>query len=70
MTVGELAASIAHEVSQPLTAVITNATACSRWFAREPPNLDEAREAVRRMIRDGNRASEVIARIRALLRKA
>ena len=70
MTIGELAASIAHEVNQPLTAVITNATACSRWLAREPPDLDEAREAVRRMIRDGNRASEVIAQIRALLRKA
>jgi two-component system, LuxR family, sensor kinase FixL len=70
MTMGELAASIAHEVNQPLTAVTTNANACSRWLARDPPNLDEAREAVRRIVRDGNRASEVIARIRALLRKA
>jgi two-component system sensor kinase FixL len=70
MTMGELAASIAHEVNQPLAAVITNCSACLRWLARDPPNLEEAREAVRRMIRDGNRASEVIARIRTLMRKA
>jgi len=69
MTMGELAASIAHEVNQPLAAVITNGNACLRWLARDPPDLDEAREAVRRMIRDGNRASEVIARIRRLMRK-
>jgi two-component system, LuxR family, sensor kinase FixL len=70
MTIGELAASIAHEVNQPLTAVITNGNARLRWLARDPPDLDEAQEAVRRMIRDRNRASDVIARIRALLRKA
>ena len=70
MTMGELATSIAHEVNQPLAAVITNGNACLRWLARDPPDLDEAREAVRRMIRDGNRASEVIARIRTLMRKA
>jgi PAS domain S-box-containing protein len=70
LTVGELAASIAHEVNQPLTGVITNGNACLRWLARTPPDLDEAQEAVRRMIRDGNRASEVMARIRTLLRKA
>jgi PAS domain S-box-containing protein len=70
MTMGELAASIAHEVNQPLAAVITNGNACQRWLARDPPDLDEAREAVRRMIRDGNRASEVIARIRTLMRRA
>ncbi|HXG64422.1 MAG TPA: ATP-binding protein [Blastocatellia bacterium] len=69
MTMGELAASIAHEVNQPLTAVITNANACTRWLAGRSPNLDEAREAVGRIIRDGNRASEVIKRIRALLKK-
>jgi len=66
---GELAASIAHEVNQPLAAVVTNANACLRWLDRESPNLDEAREAVQRIIRDGNRGSDVIARIRALLRK-
>jgi PAS domain S-box-containing protein len=66
---GELAASIAHEVNQPLAAVVTNADVCLRWLDRESPNLDEAREAVRRIIRDGNRGSDVIARIRALLKK-
>jgi two-component system, LuxR family, sensor kinase FixL len=70
MTVGELAASIAHEVNQPLTAVITNGNAGLRWLARDPPNLEEAQEAMRRMIRDGSRASEVIARIRTLIRRA
>src|SRR5882672_290234 len=70
MTVGELAASIAHEVNQPLTGVITNGQACLRWLGRTPPDLDEAQEAVRRMIRDGSRASEVMARIRTLVRKA
>jgi PAS domain S-box-containing protein len=69
MTMGELAASIAHEVNQPLTAVITNANACTRWLAGQSPNLDEAREAISRIVRDGNRASEVIKRIRALLKK-
>ena len=68
-TMGELTASIAHEIKQPLAAVITNGNACLRWLARETPDLDEAREAVRRVIRDGNRANEVITRIRALLRK-
>jgi PAS domain S-box-containing protein len=68
-TLGELAASIAHEINQPLTAVITNGNACLRWLAAATPNLDEAREAVGRILRDGNRAGNVIARIRALLRK-
>jgi PAS domain S-box-containing protein len=66
---GELTASIAHEVNQPLAAVVTNANAASRWLAANPPNLDEAREAVQRIARDGERASEVIRRIRALMRK-
>jgi C4-dicarboxylate-specific signal transduction histidine kinase len=66
---GELAASIAHEVNQPLAAVVTNANACLRWLDRETPDLAEAREAVRCIISDGNRGSEVIARIRALLKK-
>src|SRR5262249_21707544 len=68
-TMGELAASIAHEVNQPLSAIVNNGSACLRWLASEEPNLDEAREATRRVIRDGNRAGEVITRIRALLRK-
>ena len=63
---GELAASIAHEVNQPLAAVVANADVCLRWLDRESPDLDEAREAVRRIIRDGNRGSDVISRIRAL----
>jgi C4-dicarboxylate-specific signal transduction histidine kinase len=68
-TMGELTASIAHEVNQPLAAVVTNANACLRWLDRETPDLDEARDAIRRIIRDGHRGSEVIARIRALLKK-
>jgi signal transduction histidine kinase len=68
-TMGELAASIAHEVNQPLAAVALNANACLRWLARESPDLDEAREAARRVIRDGNRANEVITRLRALVQK-
>jgi PAS domain S-box-containing protein len=68
-TMGELAASIAHEVNQPLSAIVNNGSACLRWLASEEPNLDEAREATRRVIRDGGRAGEVITRIRALLRK-
>jgi phosphoglycerate-specific signal transduction histidine kinase len=55
-TMGELAASIAHEVNQPLAAVVTNANAGLRWLAVAMPNLDEAREAFGRIIRDGNRA--------------
>jgi len=67
---GELAASIAHEVNQPLAAVVTNANAASRWLAAVPPNLEEARGAVERIARDGTRASEVIRRIRNLLKKS
>jgi K+-sensing histidine kinase KdpD len=69
MTLGELMASIAHEVNQPLAAVITNGQAGLRWLALETPRLDEARTAVERIVRDGNRASEVIQRIRALAKK-
>jgi len=68
-TMGELVASISHEVSQPLAAVVTNASASLRWLEAAPPNLREAREAVERIVRDGDRASEVLTRIRALLRK-
>src|SRR5262245_44252628 len=69
MTIGELTASIAHEVNQPLSGMVLNANASLRWLAGATPNLDEAREALSRIIRDGNRASDVIAKIRALLRK-
>src|SRR5271166_280852 len=67
---GELAASIAHEVNQPLSGVVSNASACLRWLAGDAPNMEEAREATRRIVRDGKRAGEVIARIRALTKKA
>jgi C4-dicarboxylate-specific signal transduction histidine kinase len=66
MTMGELTASIAHEVNQPLSGIITNANTCLRMLAADPPNVDGARETARRTIRDGNRASDVIARLRAL----
>ncbi|MDB6039679.1 MAG: sensor histidine kinase protein [Verrucomicrobiales bacterium] len=68
--IGELTASIAHEVNQPLAAVVTNANAASRWLAADPPNLKEAREAILRIARDGTRASEVIRRIRTLVKKS
>ena len=68
-TMGELAASIAHEVNQPLAAIVTNAEACLRWLDRQSPDLDEARDAVQEIIRDANRGSDVIARIRRSLKK-
>jgi two-component system, LuxR family, sensor kinase FixL len=69
-TLGELTASIAHEVNQPLAAVVTNAGACLRWLAREPPSLEEARQAAERILQDGNRASEIIERVRALVKRS
>jgi PAS domain S-box-containing protein len=68
-TVGELAASIAHEMNQPLAAVVTNADAGLRWLSQTPPNVDEARNAINEIVRQGHRASDVIARIRALIKK-
>jgi PAS domain S-box-containing protein len=68
-TLGELTASIAHEINQPLAAVIANADACIGWLGREPPDLDAARRSVEWIIEDGNRASEVIRRVRALAKK-
>jgi len=79
---GELAVSIAHEVNQPLSVVVSNGGACLRWLAGDVPNLEEARDArltylhprslgaARRIVRDGKRAGEVIARIRALTRRS
>ena len=64
-----LTASIAHEVNQPLSGIITNASTCLRMLAADPPDVDGARETARRTIRDGNRASDVIARVRALFTK-
>src|SRR6185503_18574746 len=70
MTLGELTASIAHEVNQPLAAIVTNGNASLRWLGGATPNLPEARQAVERIIDDGYRASEVISRIRSLVKKA
>lgn len=69
MTLGELTASIAHEVNQPLAAIVTNGNACLRWLGGATPNLAEGRQAVERIIKDSYRASEVISRIRNLVKK-
>jgi two-component system, LuxR family, sensor kinase FixL len=69
-TLGELTASIAHEVNQPLAAVVTNGEACLRWLGRAVPDIAQARMSVEHMIRNGQRASEVVRRLRALSRKA
>ena len=68
-TMGELTASIAHEINQPLAAIATDGSAAVRWLAAHPPNLEEAREAATRAVREANRAAAVIGRIRALLKK-
>ncbi len=65
-TIAQLSASIAHEINQPLTGIITNCSTCLEIMTTEPPNIDDAREAVQRTMRDGNRAADVIARLRAL----
>jgi C4-dicarboxylate-specific signal transduction histidine kinase len=66
MSLGALTASIAHEVNQPLSGIITNASTCMRMLDSEPPNVDGARETAKRTIRDGRRAADVISRLRAL----
>ena len=68
-TLGELTASIAHEVNQPLSGIVSNGSACLRWLAGDAPDLNEIREALVDIVRDGTRAGEVIARIRALATK-
>jgi C4-dicarboxylate-specific signal transduction histidine kinase len=68
-TLGELMASISHEINQPLAGVVTNGQACLRWLSRDPPELDEVRSSVERVVRDGNRASDLIQRVRALAKK-
>jgi PAS domain S-box-containing protein len=69
MTMGELTASIAHEVNQPLGAIVTSAAAGARWLATKPPQMDKARRALERIASDGKRAAEVIRRIRALMKR-
>ena len=68
-TVAELAASIAHEISQPLSAVVANGLACMQWLSAEPPNVTNAKVAAGRIVRDGKDAGEIVSRIRALFKK-
>src|SRR5438876_7099684 len=69
MSLGALTALIAHEINQPLSGIITNASTCMRMLDAEPPNVDGARETAKRTIRDGHRAADVITRLRALFGK-
>jgi C4-dicarboxylate-specific signal transduction histidine kinase len=69
-TMGELAASIAHEVNQPLTAIVTNARTCLAWLTRDEPDLEEAQQAAERIIKNGHRAGDIVKTIRALARKS
>jgi hypothetical protein len=68
-TMGELTASLAHEVNQPIGAAVTNASTCLRWLAGDTPNLEEARAATMRVVTDGKRAAEIISRVRQLFKK-
>ncbi|HXN23869.1 MAG TPA: PAS domain-containing protein [Candidatus Dormibacteraeota bacterium] len=68
-TMGELTASLAHEVNQPIGAAVTNANACLRWLTRDHPDVEEARAAAMRIVKDGTRAAEIISRIRLLFKK-
>jgi C4-dicarboxylate-specific signal transduction histidine kinase len=70
MSMAEMAASIAHELNQPLTALVTNAAACQRWILSEPANFDKARAAADRVVRDSARAAEVLSRVRSLFSKS
>ena len=69
-TMGELTASLAHEIKQPIAATVMNAQACLRWLKRDQPDLDEVREAADRIVRDGNRASDIIERLRSFYKKS
>ncbi|KUM27280.1 hypothetical protein AU467_02530 [Mesorhizobium loti] len=69
-SLAELSASIAHEVNQPLAAVVANSYACQRWLTAEPPNIERAQKTVERIIRDANSAADVVSRIRALFRQS
>ena len=69
-TMGQLAASIAHEVNQPIAAMITNAETAVRWLARQPPDLEKAKQSIDRIISDGKRAADIVSRIRDFSKKA
>jgi C4-dicarboxylate-specific signal transduction histidine kinase len=69
ITMGELTASLAHEVNQPIAAAVTNANTCLRWLTRDHPDVEEARAAAMRIAKDGTRAAEIISRIRQLFKK-
>jgi len=66
---GELTASLAHEVNQPIAAAVTDAKTCLRWLTRDQPDLEEAREAASRMVKDASRVAEIVSRIRVLFKK-
>ncbi len=68
-TMGELTASLAHEVNQPIAAAVTDANTCLRWLKRDQPDLEEAREAAARVVKDVTRASEIVSRVRVLFKK-
>src|SRR5438477_8183279 len=68
-TMGELTASLAHEVNQPIAAAVTDANTCLRWLTRDHPDLEEAREASSRVVKDATRAAEIIARVRLVFKK-
>jgi PAS domain S-box-containing protein len=69
-TMGELTASLAHEIKQPIAAAITDANTCLRWLARDEPDLEEAREAAKRVVKDATRASEIVSHVRLLFKKS
>jgi len=68
-TMVELTASLAHEVNQPIAAAVTNSSTCLRWLARDPPDIEEAREAASRIVKDATRAADIIKRIRSMFKK-
>ena len=68
-TMGELTASLAHEVNQPIAAAVTDANTCLRWLTRDQPDLEEAREAAARIVKDATRASDIVSRMRSLFQK-
>jgi C4-dicarboxylate-specific signal transduction histidine kinase len=70
MTMGTLTAALAHDVNQPIAAAVTNASASLRWLAKDPPNLEEARAALRQIVSEGTRAAEIVSRARLMFTKA